>query len=98
MTLDEILQDIHALEEDMLTYERKYGVPSETFYESYVSGEEPPDDTWVLDWNDWAGTYEIWLRRRGQYQQIIESLKEQGKALSAVIERAARREPIPVPA
>ena len=87
MTLDEILQDIHALEEDMLTYERKYGVLSETFYESYVNGEEPPNDTWVLDWNDWAGTYEIWLRRR-----------EQGKALSAVIERAARREPIPVPA
>ena len=98
MTLDEILQDIHALEEDMLTYERKYGVLSETFYESYVNGEEPPDDTWVLDWNDWAGTYEIWLRRREQYQQIIESLKEQGKALSAVIERAARREPIPIPA
>jgi len=98
MTLDEILQDIHALEEDMLTYERKYGVLSETFYESYVNGEEPPDDTWVLDWNDWAGTYEIWLRRREQYRQIIESLKEQGKALSAVIERAARREPIPVPA
>ena len=90
MTLDEILQDIHALEEDMLTYERKYGVLSETFYESYVNGEEPPDDTWALDWNDWAGTYEIWLRRREQYRQIIESLKEQGKALSAVIERAAR--------
>ena len=90
MTLDEILQDIHALEEDMLTYERKYGVLSETFYESYVNGEEPADDTWVLDWNDWAGTYEIWLRRREQYRQTIESLKEQGKALSAVIERAAR--------
>ena len=72
MTLDEILQDIHALEEDMLTYERKYGVLSETFYESYVNGEEPADDTWVLDWNDWAGTYEIWLRRREQYQQVIE--------------------------
>jgi len=63
MTLDEILQDIHALEEDMLTYERKYGVLSETFYESYINGEEPPDDTWVLDWNDWAATYEIWLKR-----------------------------------
>jgi len=37
MTLDEILQDIHALEEDMLTYERKYGVLSETFYESYIN-------------------------------------------------------------
>jgi hypothetical protein len=70
VTLDEILQDIHALEENMLTYERKYGVISEMFYESYVSGEEPPDDARVLDWNDWAGTYEIWLRRREQYREI----------------------------
>ena len=76
MTPDEILQDIHALEEDMLTYERKYGMLSETFYESYISGEEPPDNRRVLDWNDWAGTYEIWLRRREQYREIIQSLKE----------------------
>jgi hypothetical protein len=75
VTLDEILQDIHALKEDMLTYERKYGVLSETFYESYVSDEEQPDDAWVLDWNDWAGTYEIWLRRREQYREIEQLLE-----------------------
>ena len=75
MTLDEILQDIHALEEDMLAYERKYGVLTETFYESYVSGEEPGDDAWVLDWNDWAATYEIWLRRREQYREMIQRLR-----------------------
>ena len=98
MTLDEILQDIHALEEDLLTYERKYGVLSEVFYESYINGEEPPDDAWVLDWNDWAGTYEIWLRRRDQYREIIQSLKERSQTLSSLIERMARREPIPVPA
>ena len=98
MTLDEILQDIHALEEDLLTYERKYGVLSEVFYESYINGEEPPDDAWVLDWNDWAGTYEIWLRRREQYREIIQSLKERSQTLSSLIERMARREPIPVPA
>jgi hypothetical protein len=31
MTLNEIMQDIIALEEDMLVYERKYGIPSEFF-------------------------------------------------------------------
>jgi hypothetical protein len=98
MTLDEVLQDIHALEEDLLTYERKYGVLSETFYESYINGEEPPDDAWVLDWSDWAGTYEIWSRRREQYRDIIQSLKERSQTLSSLIERTARREPIPVPA
>ncbi len=97
MTLDDILQDIHALEEDLLTYERKYGVLSETFYESYISGEEPADDAWVLDWSDWAGAYEIWLRRRQQYQDIMAALKER-TLLSEVIKRTAHREPLPIPA
>jgi len=97
MMLDEILRDIHAMEEDLLTYERKYGVLSDTFYESYRNGEEPADDAWVLDWSDWAGAYEIWLRRRHQYHEVMDALKTQNK-LSSVIERAARREPIPVPA
>ena len=97
MTL-EILQDIHALEEDMLAYERKYNVLTETFYESYVNGEEPPDDTWVLDWNDWAGTYEIWLRRREQYRKLIQSLREQTDLLANVIAQAARRESLSIPA
>ena len=44
MTLQEIIADIHALNEDLGTYERKYGVLSETFYELYLSGEEPEDD------------------------------------------------------
>lgn len=97
MTLDEILRDIHAMEEDLLTYERKYGVLSDVFYESYRNGEEPADSAWVLDWSDWAGIYEIWLRRRKQYQEAMTALKAQIK-LSTVIERAARREPIPIPA
>ena len=46
MTLDDILQDIHALEQDLQTFERKYGVLTETFYESYMSGEEPENDAW----------------------------------------------------
>ncbi len=98
MTLDEILRDIHVLNEDLETYERKYGVLTETFYESYINGEEPVDDTWVLDWNDWAGAYEIWLRRREQYREIIQSLRERSQTLSDVIARTARREPLSIPA
>jgi hypothetical protein len=66
MTLQDIIVDIHTLTEDVEAYERKYGVLSETFYESYVNGEEPEDDSWVLDWADWAGAYKILLRRREQ--------------------------------
>lgn len=97
MNLEEIVQDIHALEEDLSTYERKYGVLSETFYESYASGEEPENDAWVLDWNDWAGAYEIWQERRTQYRKMISSLKTQ-TTLSNLIKRAAYREPISLPA
>ncbi len=32
MTLEEILNDMYALEDEMRGYERKYGVLSETFY------------------------------------------------------------------
>jgi hypothetical protein len=93
VTLDEIIQDIHALEEDLQSYERKYAILSETFYESYLEGDEPADDEWVLDWNDWAGAYEIWLRRRQQYNNIIASLRHTS-TLATVIEQAARREPL----
>jgi len=96
MTLQEIIADIHALNEDLEVYERKYGVLSETFYELYLSGEEPEEETWVLDWADWAGAYKILLRRQEQYRRTIEALREQTLSLADVIERTSRREPIPV--
>ena len=69
-TLQDIITDIQSLSNDLGMYERKYGVLSETFYESYQRGEEPEDESWVMDWADWAGAYKIWLRRQEQYQLI----------------------------
>ena len=76
MTLQDIMKDIHALRSDLETYERKYGVLSETFHEAYSAGEEPSNDAWTLDWADWAGAYKIWLRRQQQYQQAIGTLRK----------------------
>lgn len=73
MTLQETIADIHALNEDLEAYERKYGVLSETFYESYTNGDEPADDAWVRDWADWAGAYKILLRRREEYRRSLRS-------------------------
>jgi len=98
MTLSDILQDIYALTDEMRAYERKYGVLSETFYESYLSGEEPPDDAWVRDWTAWASAYKVWLRRREQYQAAVGSLRARTPSIAAVIERTARHEPVPLPA
>jgi hypothetical protein len=67
MSMRELLADIHALEEDLLAFERKFGVRSETFYAAYRGGEEPLDDGWVLDFTEWASIYRTWLRRRTGY-------------------------------
>lgn len=96
MTLQDIIADIHALNEDLEVYERKYGVLSETFYELYQTGEEPEDEAWTLDWADWAGAYKILLRRQDQYRRTIKALRTQTQSLADVIERTTRREPIPV--
>ncbi len=97
MTLDDILQDIYALEDEMRTYERKYGVLSETFYESYIRGEEPADDSWVRDWTAWASAYSVWLRRRAQYQATITAPEGEAYSFSRLVEKTVRRESIPVP-
>jgi hypothetical protein len=97
MTLEDILLDIYALEDEMRAYERKYGVLSETFYESYVSGEEPPDPAWVRDWTAWGSAYQVWLRRREQYQSAIRALRAQSHSLVELIAKTARREPIQLP-
>lgn len=98
MTLDEILCDIHALEEDLLVFERKYGVLTETFYAAYQQGEEPEDDAWVLDWGEWAGTYEILRERQEQYHQAVQALLQQEavSSLSHLIGRTARHESLAV--
>jgi len=74
MTIDEIVQDIHALEADLANYERKYNMLSEAFYQAYSTGGEPADDAWVLDWSDWAGADEALLHRRQQYQDLTRNL------------------------
>jgi len=68
MNLPEILADIHALEEELLAFERKYGIRSETLYAAYMSGEEPEDDSWMLDFGEWASVYRTWLAFQAEYR------------------------------
>jgi len=58
------LVDIHSLEEDLLAFERKFGIRSETFFAAYVSGEEPENEWWVLDFGEWASVYRTSLARQ----------------------------------
>ena len=88
MNLQEILADIHALEEDLLRFERKYGIRSETFYAAYVSGEEPEDDSWVLDFGEWASVYRTWLARQADYRNEVQRTQLQAPSLVGLVRAA----------
>ena len=88
MVLREILSDIHALEEELLNFERKYGIRSETFYAAYASGEEPEDENWVLDFGEWASVYRTWLARQADYRDEIQRIQRQAPSLSGLIQVA----------
>jgi hypothetical protein len=89
MTLQDILADIHALEEELLAFERKYGLRSETFYAAYQSGEEPDDDAWVLDFGEWASIYSTWLTRQAEYRNAVQRLQHNAPSLSGLVRVAA---------
>jgi hypothetical protein len=57
--INEVASDVPPLEADLENYERRYGILSEKLYEAFSAVEEPAEDSWVLDWSDWAGVYEI---------------------------------------
>jgi hypothetical protein len=88
MTLPDLLADIHALEEDLLAFERKYGVRSETFYAAYASGEEPEDDRWVLDFTEWASVYRTWLARQAAYRDEVQQIQRDRPSLAGLVRLA----------
>lgn len=85
MTLAGILSDIHALERDMLDFEEKYGVRSETFFAAYMSGEEPEKNEWVADFNEWAAVYETWLERQAEYRNRIQKITGKKPSLVGLV-------------
>jgi hypothetical protein len=85
MTLQDILSDIHALEGDLISFERKYGIRSETFYAAYISGEEPEDDSWVLDFGEWASVYRTWLARQAAYRDRVQQIQRDTSSLAGLV-------------
>ncbi len=47
-----MLADIHALKEELLDFERKYGIRSDILYAASLNGEEPENDNWMLDFGE----------------------------------------------
>lgn len=89
MTPQDILADIHALEEELLSFERKYGIRSETFYAAYISGDEPENEEWVLDFGEWASVYRTWLTRQSEYRNEIQRMQQHTSSLAGLVRVAA---------
>ncbi|HKI03792.1 MAG TPA: hypothetical protein VKK31_17560 [Thermoanaerobaculia bacterium] len=87
--LGEVLTDIHSLEEELLEFERKYGLRSETFYAAYMSGEEPEDEGWVLDFSEWASVYRTRLARLAEYRNEIQRRQGSSPSLKGLIRAVA---------
>lgn len=85
MALYDFLMDIHALEEELLNFERKYGVRSEIFYAAYISGEKPEDDRWTLDFGEWASVYRTWLTRQAEYRNEIQRIQGEKNSLAGLV-------------
>jgi hypothetical protein len=89
MSAQELLADIHALEQELISFERKYGIRSEVFHAAYAQGEEPEDDAWVVDFTEWAGVYQTWLARLAEYRNEISRLQAQRPGLAGLVHATA---------
>ena len=85
MTAQQLLADIHALETELLGFERKYGIRSEIFYPAFIAGDEPENDAWTLDFGEWASVYRTWLTRQAEYRNEIERLQPEKGSLVGLI-------------
>lgn len=85
MILHNLLTDIHALEEELLAFERQYGVRSEILYQAYANGEEPENDDWVLDFGEWASVYRTWLSRQAEYRNEVQRLQRSKPGLGGLV-------------
>jgi hypothetical protein len=89
MTSQQLLADIHALESEILGFERKYGIRSEIFYPAFIAGDEPENDEWVLDFSEWASVYRTWLTRQAEYRNEIERTQPEKGSLAGLIHVSA---------
>ena len=101
MTLAEVIQDIHAMDEELWHYESRYGLRTQYFLELYKAGllhDEDPLQT--RDYTDWAACYEIKRHREELYETAVrEMLKQaQNQAGISLSDLKLTLRPIPIPA
>lgn len=74
LTLDEIIQDLRALETRISAYERKYGITSQDFYALYQEGLLDDDGfEQSTEFTRWASAYALRLKREAMFEAASQS-------------------------
>ena len=74
LSLEEIIQDLRALEARIRAYERKYGVTSQDFYALYREGlldDEGFEQS--TEFTRWASAYALKLEREATFEAASQS-------------------------
>ena len=74
MKLYELVAEIKLIDRRLTLYEEKYGVLSEDFYKTLMSGDLSEYDEYDetrTDFSRWKGIYETMLRRKEAYAGLI---------------------------
>lgn len=80
MTLDEIIQDLHAIEIRLRAYERKYGITSNDFYDLYQQGLLDDDGyEQSTEFLRWASAYTLKQKREVAFAKASHSFVSQLK-------------------
>jgi hypothetical protein len=67
MTLYEVIESLHNLENRMQVFERKYNLISEDFYLLAMTGRLEQSKDFIK----WLGYYQLWLDRKKLYRDLV---------------------------
>lgn len=84
MTLEEIIQDLYAIDARLRAYERKYGITSADFYELYRQGlldDEGFEQS--TEYVRWASAYMLKLKRAAAFENASHNFVAAIKANAA---------------
>jgi len=100
VTLTEIIQDIHAMDEELWHYEARYGLRTPYFYELYKAGQlQDEDPLETRDYTDWAACYEIKRHREELYEAAVQDMlrKAKGRGDISLSDLKLALQPVPTP-
>jgi hypothetical protein len=100
MTLAEIIQDIHAMDEELWHYESRYGLRTQYFLELYTAGQLHDEDPLATrDYTDWAACYEIKRHREELYESVVRDMLRKAKKQAGIslADLKLTLRPVPIP-